>query len=146
MYNFQFSIKNFQELINYWTLIIDNYITYMLYTGTVIAESLLDESALNFVEQVKREHAQMIDAAADQPASVSIVKFTVRDEMAPAIAEELSRLIKPGRWYADVRHEFDVYVIFAGKIFHFAPKETEKRAKALEYAKTLGIPEKQLDF
>lgn len=118
----------------------------MLYTGTVILESLHDESVLNFVENVKREHAQMIDALPDQPATVTIATFTVRDEMAPAIVDELSRLFKAGHWYADVRHEFDTFVIFPGKVFHFMPKETEKREKALAYAKTLSIPESQIDF
>lgn len=118
----------------------------MIYTGTVILESLHDESVLNFAENVKREHAQMIDALPDQPASVTIATFTVRDEMAPAIVDELSRLLKAGHWYADVRNEFDMFVIFPGKVFHFTPKELDKRQKALDYAKTLAIPESQVDF
>jgi hypothetical protein len=118
----------------------------MIYTGTVILESLHDESVLNFADNVVREHAQIIDALPDQPASVTIATFTVKDEMAPAIVDELSRLLKAGHWYADIRNEFDIFVIFPGKVFHFLPKEVEKRAKAFEYAKTLNIPESQIDF
>ena len=118
----------------------------MIYTGTVIAESLHDESVLNFVDDVKREHAQMIDALPDQAKTVSIITFAVREELAGAVVDELSRLIKPSHWYADVKHEFDVYVIFPNKIFRFMPKEADKRQKAVDYAKTLGIPESQIDF
>jgi transcriptional regulator of NAD metabolism len=118
----------------------------MLYTGTVILESLHDESVLNFVENVQRETAELVDALADQPKTVTIATFTVKEEMAPAVADELNRLIKHGHWYADVCHEFDCYIIFPGKVFHFMPKETEKRQKAFDYAKSLQIPESQIAF
>ncbi len=118
----------------------------MIYTGTVIAESLHDESVFHFVENIKREHAQLVDALAGQEKNVTIVTFTVQDELVGAVVDELSRLIKPSHWYADIKYEFDNYVIFPGKIFHFTPKEIDKRQKAYDYAKTLGIPEKQIDF
>lgn len=118
----------------------------MNYTGTVILESLHDESVLNFVDAVNRETAELVDAQPGQPAQVTIATFQVRDEMAPAIADELSRLIKPGHWYADICHEFDCYIIFPGKVFHYMPKEIDKRQKAFDYAKSLLIPESQIAF
>jgi len=118
----------------------------MLYTGTVIIESLHDESVLNFVNVTSRETADLVDALGDQPKQVTVVTFTVADEMAPAVVDELSRLLKTGHWYADVRNEFDVFVVFPNKVFHFMPKETDKKQKVLEYAKTLSIPEGQIDF
>ncbi len=118
----------------------------MIYTGTVIIESLHDESVLNFVSTTGRETAELVDAVGEQPKQVTVVTFTVNDEMAPAVVDELSRLLKSGHWYADVRNEFDVFVVFPNKVFHFMPKEADKRQKAFDYAKSLNIPESQIDF
>jgi hypothetical protein len=118
----------------------------MIYTGTVIVESLHDESVFNFVTVTARESAEMVDALADQPKNITVVTFTVTDELAPAVVDELSRLLKQGHWYSDVSHEFDKFVIFPNKVFHFLPKEIDKRQKAFDYAKTLNIPESQIDF
>ena len=118
----------------------------MIYTGTVVAESLHDESVLNFVAETGRKTEFLKkNPGTEQPENVTVISFTVTDEMALAVADEFSRLLKTG-WYADFGHEFDRYVIFPGKVFHFAPKEIEKKQKAIEYGKTLGIPASQLDF
>lgn len=118
----------------------------MKYTGTIIAESLLSDSVLNFVTVTSRETAELVDALPDQPKQVTIVVFEVGDDMASAVAEEISRHLNSRHWYADLRHEYEIFVIFPNKIFRFAPKETEKHQKAIEYAKSLGIPESQIDF
>lgn len=118
----------------------------MNYTATIVLESLHDESVLNFADAVSREVADLVDALPDQSQQVTVVTLTVRDEMAPAIADELSRALKSPHWYADVCHEFDCYIVFPGKVFHYAPKEVDKRQKAFEYAKSLGIPESQIAF
>ena len=118
----------------------------MIYNGTVLLESLHDESVLNFVTETGRLKKPLTNHSTSQPAEVHIVSFTVADDMAPAVADELSRLLKPGHWYADFGNEYDKYVIFPGKIFHFAPKETDKKQKAQEYGRSLGIPESQLDW
>lgn len=118
----------------------------MKYTGTIIAESLISDSILNFVEVKSRDTAELVDALPDQPKEINIIVFEVVDEMAGAIADELSRTLKSGHWYADVSHEFDKFVVFPNKIFRFTPKEVDKRQKALDYAKSLGIPESQIDF
>ncbi len=118
----------------------------MKYTGTVIVESLLSDSVLNFVDVKHRETAELIDALPDQSKEVTIVVFECGDDMAAAVAEEISRHLRPNHWYADIRQEYDTFVIFPNKIFRFAPKETEKHQKAVDYAKSLGIPESQIDF
>jgi hypothetical protein len=118
----------------------------MKYIGTIIVESLISDSVLNFVEIKARETAELADPLTDQPKQVTIITFEIGDDMASAVVEEISRNLKSGHWYADVAYEFDKYVIFPNKIFRFAPKETEKRQKAFDYAKSLGIPESQIDF
>jgi hypothetical protein len=118
----------------------------MIYSGTIISESLHDESVLNFVEVKSREKKPLTGATDQQPKEIELISFTVKDEMVPAVADELSRLLKPGHWYADFGTEYDKYIVFAGKVFHYAPKEIEKQQKAKDYAKTLGIPEAQIDW
>lgn len=118
----------------------------MKYIGTIILESLISDSVLNFVEVKARETADLTDALADQPKQVTVITFEIGDDMASTVVEEISKNLKSGHWYGDVAHEFDKYVIFPNKVFHFMPKETDKRQKAFEYAKSLGIPESQIDF
>ncbi len=118
----------------------------MKYTGTIIVESLISDSVLNFVEIKTRETAELADALADQPKQVTIITFEIGDDLASAVVEEISKNLRSGHWYADVAYEFDKYVIFPNKVFRFTPKETEKKQKAVEYAKSLGIPESQIDF
>jgi len=103
----------------------------MRYQGNVHADNLLSDSILNFV-----------DVKAQTPAIV----FEVGDDMVLAVAEELSRTLKPGKHLAVIGHEYEKMVIFPGKIFRFTPKEVEKRQKALDYAKSVGISESQINF
>jgi len=118
----------------------------MKYIGTIILDSLISDSVLNFVEIKARETAELADALADQSKQVTIVTFEIGDDMVSAVAEEISKNLKSGHWYADISHEFDKFVIFPNKIFRFTPKEIEKRQKAVDYAKSLHIPESQIDF
>lgn len=118
----------------------------MKYTGTIIAESLLSDSVLNFVDQKAKETAELADPAADQPKMVTILTIEVGDDLVGAVADEISRNLKPGHWYADIGNEYEKTIIFPNKLFKFTPKETEKRQKAIDYAQSLRIPESQIDF
>jgi hypothetical protein len=118
----------------------------MKYTGTIIAESLLSDAVFNFVDIKARETAELTDPTTDQPKSVTVISFEVGDDMAAAVADEVSRTMLAGSWYADISHEYERIIIFRNKVVRFAPKETEKRQKAFDYAKSLGIPESQIDF
>jgi hypothetical protein len=118
----------------------------MKYTGTVILESLLSDSVLNFVDVKNRETADLTDPLADQAPTVTVITFKIGDDMASAVADEISRNLKAKYWYADISHEYEKIVIFQNKVVRFAPKETEKRQKAFDYAKSLTIPESQIDF
>ena len=118
----------------------------MKFTGTVIAESLLSDSVLNFVDITMRETADLTDPTGDQPKAVNVLTFEVGDDMASAVSDEISRNLRAGQWYADMATEYEKIVIFPNKIFRFAPKEVDKRQKALDFAKSLHIPESQIAF
>jgi hypothetical protein len=118
----------------------------MKYTGTLVLESLVSDSVLNFVNVKTRETAELVDALADQPKTVTVITFEAGDDMVLAVAEEISRNLASGHWYADIGHEFEKIIIFHNKVVRFTPKETEKRQKAFDYARSLGIPESQIDF
>ena len=118
----------------------------MKFTGVAIAESLMSDSVLNFVEVKSRETADLTDPTADQPKSVTVLTFEVGDDMASAVADELSRNLKAGHWYADMGTEYEKIVVFPSKIFRYATKEVDKHQKAVAYAKSLHIPESQIAF
>ena len=118
----------------------------MKFTGTIVLESLLSDSVLNFVDVKTRETADLTDPTADQPKTVNIVTFEVGDDMAGAVSDEISRNLRSGQWYADMATEYEKVVIFPNKIFRFAPKEIDKRQKAFDFAKSLHIPESQIVF
>lgn len=98
----------------------------MKYFGTVSKDALLSEAMLNFVDIKKHE---------------PVIAFEVGDDMALAVAEEISKSLKAGANVAVLGHEYEKIVVFPGKVFRFAPKEAERRQKALDYAKSIGIPE-----
>jgi len=104
----------------------------MKYTGKVRADCLLSDSAFNFIDKQNTENGDIV--------------FEVEDDMALAVAEEMSINFKPGANIAVVKNEYDTLVAFPNKIFRFTPKEPERRQKALDYAKTLSIPEAKIDF
>lgn len=118
----------------------------MKFTGTIITESLLSDSVLNFVEVKTRETAELTNPTPDQPKTVNIITFEVGDDLAGAVADEISRNLKTGPWYADMGTEYEKVVIFSNKIFRFTPKEIDKRQKAFDFAKSLHIPESQIVF
>lgn len=103
----------------------------MKYTGSVPNDSLSSDSVFNFIRVLSRDKE---------------TSFEVEEDLALAVAEEISRTLKPGSRFATVRNEYDTIVAFVNKLFRFAPNEKERRQKAVDYAKTLGIKETEISF
>ncbi len=104
----------------------------MKYVGSVIKGSLLDEAFLNFADAEKE--------------AGGLITFEVGDEMVASVAEEMSKSLKSGASYGVIKNEFERMIIFPNKIFKYSVKDAVTRQKAVDYGKTLGIPEVQLDF
>jgi hypothetical protein len=53
---------------------------------------------------------------------------------------------KEGGWYCEFRSADEVFVVFAGQILRYPRGEAAGRAGAIEYGRSTGVPEAQLDW
>ena len=117
----------------------------MKFVGLLLKESLIDESVLDAVRIAKVETWNVDNAASFQPAVWTAVYFEGDERQADVIAEKLSRSLKPA-WYCNISTESHSYVIFPTKVFKYPRGDQPKRAEAQEYGRSLGIPDRQLDW
>ncbi|MGK5682991.1 hypothetical protein [Actinoplanes sp. URMC 104] len=84
-------------------------------------------------------------AGPGQPRVWTIIDFEADD--ADAIAAALADALEPvGGWYADFVDGDDRVVVFAGKVFRYAPGDRETHAAAVAHGRAAGVPEHQLDW
>ena len=117
----------------------------MKLTGLLLLQSLRDEQVPESLTILKME-MWVIDEPADfQSERWIAVTFEGDAAQADAIAEEISRRMKP-RWYADFTTDEHVYVIFTDKVFKYPKGDRVRRAETQAYAVAVGVPETQLDW
>jgi hypothetical protein len=110
-----------------------------LFEGIIIEESLKDYRLLN--------HFQIIGfeiTTEENPADRWHI-FTVRGAKNALL--KLASELKGPEWYGHFWNTLSVIVVFQNKTFEFPRKDFNRQKKTvIEYGKTLGIPEAQLDF
>jgi hypothetical protein len=117
--------------------------------GTLIAESLrvgavLDELSWT-VTKIARADAGDVDAG--QPRTWTFVEFAAPDEDVDRLLAALERGLEPvGGWYCDARNDNETFVVFAQCTFRYPRGDAAGRARAVEYARSVGVPEAQLDW
>ncbi len=117
--------------------------------GTLIAESLrvgsvLDGMALQ-VTKVARADVGAVDAG--QPRAWTFVEFTAADDQCERLADALSRALDDkGGWYCDFRTDDETFVVFARRVFRYARGDRAGRDEAVDYGRTSGVPEEQIDW
>jgi hypothetical protein len=114
--------------------------------GIIIKESLADQSILDGLLVTNTELASIDNAAPGQPNVWTLVSFDIAEADAAAFAEKLSRSLTQGKWYVDIKSDEEVYVVFKDKVFHYQRSDDSGRAEAVAYARSLEIPESQLDW
>jgi hypothetical protein len=73
--------------------------------------------------------------------------FEAADSDADRLADVLSDALDiAGGWYADFHSDADVTVVFSGRVFRYRRGDKGERAKVEEYARSVGVPEAQLDW
>ncbi|PIR86964.1 MAG: hypothetical protein COU11_03035 [Candidatus Harrisonbacteria bacterium CG10_big_fil_rev_8_21_14_0_10_49_15] len=102
----------------------------MRYKGVVTKEGLKDEGFLNFATDLREENGY--------------IHFTADTDFAPAIVSEMKEALKTGPYYAVIKTEYELNIIFAEKVVTAKPTETEPIAKAIQYGVSLEIPESEL--
>ncbi|MGP4047619.1 hypothetical protein [Streptomyces sp. 2A115] len=118
-------------------------------TGVLIAESLRVGAELDSVplRVTKLSRIAMPSAAPAQPGEWTLLDFDAPDEAAgPLAAAFADCLAAQGGWYVDFHTAEEVFVVFAGRVFRYARGDTEARAAAVDYGRSVGVPEAQLDW
>jgi hypothetical protein len=118
-------------------------------TGNLIAESVRVGASVEGVslrvDKVSRVDAG--DESVGQPRTWTFIAFDVQDKDADSLARALSEVLDPvGGWYCDFRTAEETFVVFAGRTFRYRRGDVEARAKAEEYARSVGVPAAQLDW
>lgn len=120
----------------------------MKFNGVLVKESLQDERVLEGLAVTRTEKWDVQHAAEFQPRAWTAIYFEGDAAQADAVAERLSRALKPC-WYADFATEGEqgaVYVVFPNRVFKYARGDRRKRSEAVKYGEWLGIPKAQLDW
>ncbi|MGK3943419.1 hypothetical protein [Streptomyces sp. RP5T] len=117
--------------------------------GVLIAESLRLETELAGVPLhiTKIARVAVNNTAAEQPQQWTLLDFAAEEADAERLAGQLAACLAPtGGWYVNYNTTTEAFVIFADKIFRYPRKQAEGRQQAQDYARSIGIPEPQLDW
>ncbi|OGC89069.1 hypothetical protein A3D70_01605 [Candidatus Adlerbacteria bacterium RIFCSPHIGHO2_02_FULL_54_18] len=117
-----------------------------MFTGTLIKESLDKEDLWDSLPLTDFETEMLKEHAPDQPSVWHLAQLNIEDVDIKKISKELSKSLKQGTWYVDFSDRATVYIVFAGKIFKYPKGDLEKRKEAQAYGRSLGIPERQLNW
>ncbi len=121
----------------------------MTVTGTLIAESLRVGAQIEGVAftTTKVARAAVGDVAAGQPPIWTFIELEVSDDDAPLFASALeAALLGGGGWYCDLRSDEETFVVFAGRTFQYPRGDAPGRAAAIDYGRSVGVPDAQLDW
>jgi len=119
------------------------------YFGGLLAESLAEDAVLDGVPLTvtKVFRAAVGDTTAGQPREWTFIEFSVPASLVDTFAESLSRALRPqGGWYCDFHSDSEVIVVFRGRVFKYPTGDPTRRAEVEDYARSVGVPEAQLDW
>ena len=116
--------------------------------GGLIAESLRVDAVLDVPLSVTRiSRADGGDVDAGQPRTWTFIDFEVADADLELLVGALERALESrGGWYCDFRTAAETFIVFAGRSFRYPRRDIGGRAAAADYARSVGVPEAQLDW
>jgi len=113
----------------------------------IICESIRPGTSLEDLDAklVKVERDTVRNAVSNQPKTWSIVTFETRLEP-DLLAAKFSEILDddPNVWYTHFRAGEELFVVFPHRIFRYMAGDRTQRARAQEYAKSIGVP--QIDW
>ena len=117
--------------------------------GCLIAESLRVRGVISglrlTVTKVTRVDAGNVGAG--QPRTWTFIDFEAANEVAERLANALEQsLSSSGGWYCDFRSDTETFVVFANRSFRYPRGDTSGRAAAADYARSMGVPDEQIDW
>jgi len=116
--------------------------------GTLVAESLRDDAVLTGVPLQVGNIVRVAagDPTVGQPVVWTLLEFEAPDDRFDVLVEQLARAVRPGPWYCDVRTEDEIAVVFAGRALRYRRGDAEARARAVQFARSRGVPRGQVDW
>jgi hypothetical protein len=118
-------------------------------SGNLLGESVRVGACLEGVA-LKVSKVYRVDAgdeAAGQPRTWTFIEFEVPDHEAERLAKGLSEVLDPAHgWYCDFRTPEETFVVFSGREFRYRRGDRTARAEVEDYARSVGVPESQLDW
>jgi hypothetical protein len=115
--------------------------------GAIVAESLRLGSVVEGVPLVVRKLERTDAGLEEQPPQWTLLWFEADEADADRLAEALADALEAnGGWYADFHSDSEVTVVFAGRVFRYPCGNEAERAKVADYARSIGVPEEQLDW
>lgn len=117
--------------------------------GTLIGESIRVGASIEGVPVTldKLYRLPAGDQGSDQPLTWLFIAFTASEDQADQLATALSQALEVQfGWYCDFRSDDETFVVFADRIFRYPRGDQSGRSKAEAYARSVGVPEDQLDW
>ena len=117
--------------------------------GTLIGESVGVGCSLDGVGLAVHRVSRVLagDEAVGQPVVWTFIEFEVPDSDAGRLADALSGVLDPALgWYCDFRSIDETFVVFADRVFRYPRGDVAGRAEAEAHARSVGVPEPQLDW
>jgi hypothetical protein len=118
-------------------------------SGVLLAESLLNDHPIEalVLHVGKIIRSDLGDVAAGQPRTWTFIEFEVDAASVEQLASSLSAALNPaGGWYCDFRTAEETFVVFSQRIFRYPRGSTSARAEVVNYGRTAGVPDHQLDW
>lgn len=120
------------------------------FTGSIIEESLVDQSVLDNVKIVSTR----VEPVTEKHKTPWLEKWTIDEVHIPltrakAVAAQLSHsfdVSHANTWYADFKNKAYHYIIFPGRVFCIDRSNAEQYNSAKQYGASLRIPSYMLDF
>lgn len=115
----------------------------------ILGESMRPGTSLGGLKatMVSVDRHQVNNAVPKQPKVWTVVTFETTLEP-DKLASKFSEIIndRPALWYTHFRAGEDMFVVFPHKVLRYRVGDTAGKAHAQEYARSIGVPGRQLDW
>ena len=110
--------------------------------GTLIKESLSDETVLDLITIKKAEIWKAENHTVNQPKYWTAIFFVSDSEK---FIDELSESLKD-EWYVDLNTNQEKIIVFKNKVIRYDFGDSMGKQQAIDYCRNIGIPESQIDW